>query len=105
MPLERLVLEVTEHATIDEYSELTNALAPLRIRDLRLAADDAGAGFASFRHILQLQPDIIKLDMSLTRDIDTDAARRALAAEPCRINPNSEHQAERIESNTSSPQL
>jgi EAL domain-containing protein (putative c-di-GMP-specific phosphodiesterase class I) len=42
--------------------------------------DDAGAGFTSFRHILRLQPDIIKLDMSLTRDIDTDAARRALAA-------------------------
>jgi EAL domain-containing protein (putative c-di-GMP-specific phosphodiesterase class I) len=80
MPLERLVLEVTEHATIDEYSDLTNALAPLRTRGLRLAVDDAGAGFASFRHILRLQPDIIKLDMSLTRDIDTDAARRALAA-------------------------
>jgi EAL domain-containing protein (putative c-di-GMP-specific phosphodiesterase class I) len=80
MPLERLVLEVTEHATIDEYSELTDALAPLRSRGLRLAVDDAGAGFASFRHILRLQPDIIKLDMSLTRDIDTDAARRALAS-------------------------
>ena len=80
MPLERLVLEITEHATIDEYSELTNALAPLRTRGLRLAVDDAGAGFASFRHILRLQPDIIKLDMSLTRDIDTDAARRALAS-------------------------
>jgi len=80
MPLERLVLEITEHATIDEYSELTNALAPLRTQGLRLAVDDAGAGFASFRHILRLQPDIIKLDMSLTRDIDTDAARRALAS-------------------------
>jgi EAL domain-containing protein (putative c-di-GMP-specific phosphodiesterase class I) len=80
MPLERLVLEITEHATIDEYSELTNALAPLRTQGVRLAVDDAGAGFASFRHILRLQPDIIKLDMSLTRDIDTDAARRALAS-------------------------
>ncbi|HYR84250.1 MAG TPA: EAL domain-containing protein [Terriglobia bacterium] len=80
MLLERLVLEITEHATIDEYSELTNALAPLRTQGLRLAVDDAGAGFASFRHILRLQPDIIKLDMSLTRDIDTDAARRALAS-------------------------
>jgi len=80
MLLERLVLEITEHATIDEYSELTNALAPLRTQGLRLAVDDARAGFASFRHILRLQPDIIKLDMSLTRDIDTDAARRALAS-------------------------
>lgn len=80
MPFERLVLEITEHVTIVEYSELTNALAPLRTRGLRLAVDDAGAGYASFRHILQLQPDIIKLDMSLTRDIDTDGARRALAS-------------------------
>lgn len=55
-------------------------LAPLRSRGLRLAVDDAGAGFASFRHILQLKPDIIKLDISITRDIDTQVSRRALAA-------------------------
>ena len=42
--------------------------------------DDAGAGFASFRHILRLNPDIIKLDMTLTRNIDQDPARRALAS-------------------------
>jgi EAL domain-containing protein (putative c-di-GMP-specific phosphodiesterase class I) len=41
--------------------------------------DDAGAGFASLRHILRLRPDFIKLDTSLTRDIDLDVARRALA--------------------------
>jgi EAL domain-containing protein (putative c-di-GMP-specific phosphodiesterase class I) len=80
MPLDRIVLEITEHATIVEYEELTKALAPLRTQGLRLAVDDAGAGYASFRHILRLQPDIIKLDMSLTRDIDTDSARRALAS-------------------------
>ena len=40
--------------------------------------DDAGAGFASFRHILNLQPDVIKLDIGLTRGIDSDPARRAL---------------------------
>lgn len=80
MPLERIVLEITEHATIAEYADLTNTLAPLRSRGLRVAVDDAGAGYASFRHILRLQPNIIKLDMSLTRDIDSDSARRALAA-------------------------
>ncbi|MDQ3570948.1 MAG: EAL domain-containing protein, partial [Actinomycetota bacterium] len=51
-----------------------------RQRGLRVAVDDAGAGYASFRHILRLRPDIIKLDMALTRDIDRDPARRALAA-------------------------
>jgi EAL domain-containing protein (putative c-di-GMP-specific phosphodiesterase class I) len=47
---------------------------------MRLAIDDTGAGFASLRHILNLEPDIIKLDISLTRGVDVDRARRALAA-------------------------
>jgi EAL domain-containing protein (putative c-di-GMP-specific phosphodiesterase class I) len=47
---------------------------------VRVAVDDAGAGFASLRHILELEPDIIKLDIALVRDIDTDPARQALAA-------------------------
>lgn len=46
---------------------------------MRLAVDDAGAGFASLQHILNLRPDIIRLDISLTRGIDDDPARRALA--------------------------
>jgi EAL domain-containing protein (putative c-di-GMP-specific phosphodiesterase class I) len=48
-------------------------------RGALLSIDDAGAGYASMRHILNLKPDIIKLDMSLTRNIDTDSSRRALA--------------------------
>ena len=48
----------------------------IRARGLKLAVDDAGAGFAGLQHILRLQPDIIKLDMDLVRHIDTDAARR-----------------------------
>ncbi|WP_288380035.1 EAL domain-containing protein [uncultured Massilia sp.] len=80
VPLARVVLEITEHAPIGEYAALADALAPLRAAGLRLAIDDAGSGYASFRHILQLQPDIIKLDRSLIRDIDSDAGRRALAA-------------------------
>lgn len=79
LPLERVVLEITEHDVIDDYHSLSNALAPLREKGLRLAVDDAGAGYASMQHVLQLRPDLIKLDMSLTRDIDTDIARRSLA--------------------------
>lgn len=58
---------------------LVAALAPFRAAGGRLAVDDAGAGFASLRHILLLNPDIIKLDIALTRDIDTDVAKRSLA--------------------------
>lgn len=80
LPLERVIVEVTEHRAIGDYSELTEALEPLRRRGLRLAVDDAGAGYASLKHILNIRPDIIKLDMSLSRGIDTDPVRRALAA-------------------------
>jgi EAL domain-containing protein (putative c-di-GMP-specific phosphodiesterase class I) len=78
-PLERVVLEVTEHSVIEHYRDIAAVLNPLRARGLRLAVDDAGAGYASFRHILSLKPDVIKLDVSITRNIDTDHSRRALA--------------------------
>ncbi len=76
----RLVLEVTEHARVRDYERLGAAVATLRGRGVRLAVDDAGSGFASLQHILRLAPDFIKLDMALTRDVDSDVARRALAA-------------------------
>jgi EAL domain-containing protein (putative c-di-GMP-specific phosphodiesterase class I) len=79
IPLDRIVLEVTEHESIPAYSELSQSLDPLRRAGLRVAVDDAGAGYASMRHILNLKPNLIKLDMSLTRDIDSDLARQALA--------------------------
>ncbi|WP_216903611.1 EAL domain-containing protein [Synechococcus sp. CCY 9618] len=80
MPLNRVVIELTEHTVIAEYLKLAEALAPLREQGVRIAVDDAGAGYASFRHILNLKPNLIKLDIDLTRDIDKDPARQALAA-------------------------
>ncbi|MCJ2009371.1 EAL domain-containing protein [Methylobacterium sp. J-092] len=79
-PLERVVLELTENAVIEEYEPLRKALAPLRQRGLRLAIDDVGAGHSSFRHVVDLAPEFIKLDKSLIRDIDVCTSRRALAA-------------------------
>lgn len=80
LPLHRLVLEITEHAAVEDYDALVQALAPLRSAGMRLAVDDAGAGYSSLHHIVRLKPDIIKLDMSLTRDIDTNQALRSLAS-------------------------
>ena len=80
MPAERIVLEITERAHVEDYEGLLRALEPLRSRGVRLAVDDAGAGFSSLQHILQLRPDVIKLDMALTRHINLDPARRALAS-------------------------
>jgi EAL domain-containing protein (putative c-di-GMP-specific phosphodiesterase class I)/DNA-binding NarL/FixJ family response regulator len=78
-PLDRLVIEVTEHAPVEDYDALDAVVAPLRAAGCRLAVDDVGAGFSSLRHILRLAPDVIKLDLSLTRHIDSDPPRRALA--------------------------
>jgi EAL domain-containing protein (putative c-di-GMP-specific phosphodiesterase class I) len=77
---ERIVLELTEHDEVRDYEPLIDALAPLRASGVRVAVDDVGAGFASLRHVLHLGPDIIKLDVSLTRGIERDEARTALAS-------------------------
>ncbi len=75
----RIVIEITEHAEVADYDHLLTCFQPLREMGVRLAVDDAGAGYSSLRHIVRLSPDIIKLDMSLTRDVDTNAAHRSLA--------------------------
>jgi EAL domain-containing protein (putative c-di-GMP-specific phosphodiesterase class I) len=77
LPLHQLILEVTEHAAVEAYEAFREHLRPLRARGLRLSVDDAGAGFASLRHVVELQPDIIKVDRSLVSGINSDAARRS----------------------------
>jgi EAL domain-containing protein (putative c-di-GMP-specific phosphodiesterase class I)/AmiR/NasT family two-component response regulator len=79
-PTRRLVLELTEHAEVADYEALATHLHDLRLAGCRIAVDDAGAGYASLRHILRLRPDYIKLDMTLTQGIDRDSDRRALAS-------------------------
>ena len=79
-PLQRpLTVEVTEHVAIEDYSALRAAVRSLG-RGTKLAVDDAGAGFASLRHVLELGPDIVKLDIEFIRKIDSDPARQALVA-------------------------
>jgi EAL domain-containing protein (putative c-di-GMP-specific phosphodiesterase class I) len=74
-----VVLEITEHVDVPDYGALRKAIAALG-DDIRFAVDDAGAGFASFRHILELAPSHVKLDRALILAIDTDPARQALVA-------------------------
>ncbi len=74
-----LVLEVTEHVLVDDYTALRERLSAIGVK-VRLAVDDAGAGYASLRHILELAPDFVKLDIGLIRGIDADPARQALLA-------------------------
>ncbi len=74
-----VVLEITEHVEIDDYRPLLGALDFVRGR-ARLAIDDAGAGYAGLRHILEIRPQFVKLDLSLVRHVDTDPARQAMVA-------------------------
>jgi EAL domain-containing protein (putative c-di-GMP-specific phosphodiesterase class I) len=75
--LSRLVLEITEHAAIASYGDLRQALRSSREQGLRLAIDDAGAGYASLKHVVELEPDIIKIDRSIVEGVASDRARRS----------------------------
>ncbi len=79
-----VVLEVTEHAEIEDYSRLMAVLDQVRSHAM-LAVDDAGAGYAGLRHILELRPQYVKLDISLVRNIDSDPARQAMVTGMCRF--------------------
>lgn len=78
LPLDRLVVEITEHARVSDYEALAAAVDALREHRVRFAVDDTGAGFASLNHVLQLRPDIIKLDRGLLTGLESDPARRSL---------------------------
>lgn len=94
-----VIVEVTEHAVVDDYATLAAVAADLREEGVRIAVDDAGAGFSSLRHIVRLGPDVIKLDTGLTQGLATDPVRRAMATSLLRFahETGSEMVAEGIE--------
>jgi EAL domain-containing protein (putative c-di-GMP-specific phosphodiesterase class I) len=75
-----LVVELTEHQPVEDYAELDEALARLREHGVRVAVDDVGSGFASFRHVTRVKPEILKLDRTLVCGIDEDPVRQSLAS-------------------------
>lgn len=77
---ERLVVELTEHAEVADYTDLRPAVRRWTSRGVRVAVDDAGAGYASLRHVLELAPHYLKLDRTLVGGLDEHAPRRALVA-------------------------
>jgi len=78
-PLDSVLVEVTEHADVDDYQLFNDQLKELRARGVQLAIDDVGAGYSSLRHILELKPEIIKLDRSLITEIDKRFDLRSMA--------------------------
>jgi EAL domain-containing protein (putative c-di-GMP-specific phosphodiesterase class I)/ActR/RegA family two-component response regulator len=73
-----IVIELTERVPIQDYAAVRGALADMRSLGARLAADDRGSGFAGFRHLVSLAPDIIKLDIGLLRDFHFKSGQLAI---------------------------
>ncbi|MGY2065023.1 sensor domain-containing phosphodiesterase [Blastococcus sp. SYSU DS0619] len=75
-----LAVEITEHSRVDDYESVAAVTRRLRAAGVTVCVDDAGAGYASLRHILRLSPDVIKLDIGLVMGLHTDPARQAMTS-------------------------
>jgi diguanylate cyclase (GGDEF)-like protein len=73
-----ITIEITENELVSQSEALELTLADLRRRGARIAVDDAGAGYAGFKQLMRLQPDVIKLDRSLVSGVDRDRVKGAL---------------------------
>ncbi|MFC4769950.1 EAL domain-containing protein [Effusibacillus consociatus] len=79
LPIQQLVLEITEQTRIDNVESLKQELTALRELGMKVALDDFGAGFSNFWLVEALEPDYIKLDRSITANVDlSDQARRVI---------------------------
>ncbi|MCB9726028.1 MAG: EAL domain-containing protein [Spirochaetaceae bacterium] len=73
---ERIVLEITERASLDSIADLTGRVGFLKERGFRIAVDDLGAGYAGLNTFARLSPEVVKLDIELIRDVDRSSTRR-----------------------------
>jgi EAL domain-containing protein (putative c-di-GMP-specific phosphodiesterase class I)/CheY-like chemotaxis protein len=83
----RVVLEITERASLDEVKDARAKVADLRRMGFRIAVDDLGAGYAGLTSFATLEPEFVKVDMSLVRDIDSNRTKETLVrslASACR---------------------
>ena len=77
-PIERIIFEVTEGEEVTDRPHLVNIFREYKRFGFRTAIDDFGAGYAGLTLLSEFQPDIIKIDMELVRNIDTSLARQAI---------------------------
>jgi EAL domain-containing protein (putative c-di-GMP-specific phosphodiesterase class I) len=74
----RVVIEITERASLDRIEDVSQRIQRLRELGFRIAVDDLGAGYSSLSALVALEPEVVKLDMSLVRDVHASARKRAL---------------------------
>ncbi len=82
---QRVILEITERAAIGDVKDVKTRIANLRSQGFRIAIDDLGAGYAGLSSFAALEPDVVKLDMSLVRGAPTSDIRRRLIASMCAL--------------------
>jgi EAL domain-containing protein (putative c-di-GMP-specific phosphodiesterase class I) len=76
----RIVFEITERASLEKIQDIQERMAALRARGYRIAVDDLGAGYAGLSSLASLQPEVVKLDMSLVRNVDQEPIKQRLVA-------------------------
>jgi EAL domain-containing protein (putative c-di-GMP-specific phosphodiesterase class I) len=81
----RVVLEITERASLDGVRNPREKIAQLRALGFRIAVDDLGAGYAGLTSFAQLEPEFVKLDMSLVRDVDQSSVKQKLVRSMCSL--------------------
>ncbi|MEM9190580.1 MAG: EAL domain-containing response regulator [Myxococcota bacterium] len=96
----RVVLEITERGTTPESTDFSEAIGALRNAGFGIAVDDLGAGSSSLSALAHIDPNVVKIDMSLVRDVDTDPRKQRLLDVICRFAAASDMEvvAEGIES-------
>src|SRR5450756_2620005 len=72
------IMEITENSVIDDFPHMRHVLDRLRDQGFRIAIDDAGAGYSGLQTMVEIEPDFIKLDMSLTRHLDASVVKQKL---------------------------
>jgi EAL domain-containing protein (putative c-di-GMP-specific phosphodiesterase class I) len=80
VPPGRVVLELAEHERLADSRSLTECVGRLRKLGARFAVDDAGSGFSSLRHVLRIKPEVLKLDINLTHQVDRDPMQKMLVS-------------------------
>jgi EAL domain-containing protein (putative c-di-GMP-specific phosphodiesterase class I) len=76
----RITVELTEHVLLDDFEALRPGLERVRATGISLAIDDLGTGSSNLQHLVELAPDVVKIDLSITDGVETDPRRRALVA-------------------------
>jgi len=79
-PLDAIIFELTEGEAVADACHLTRIVESYRKMGFKTAIDDFGAGYSGLNLLARFQPDIVKLDMALVRDIDQDRVKRTIVA-------------------------